>query len=153
MVQKPKIQYIGQFYIHGSEARQLQLEQQRQEYLSRKYLRRDREVYVDWVAIGALAVSVVMVVVMALGALQIYRDWQEYQQMAGYVSQLKQENAEKTRHYHEVFQEDIQDMINALDLVPIAQVEQAVLTVDLPEAKPEVRRIDEIKATLEGLFE
>ena len=30
MIQKPKIQYIGQFYTHGSEARKLELEQEQQ---------------------------------------------------------------------------------------------------------------------------
>ena len=31
MAQKAKIQYIGQFYVHGSEARALELEQQRKQ--------------------------------------------------------------------------------------------------------------------------
>ena len=29
MVQKPKIQYVGQFYVHGSEARKLELQQEK----------------------------------------------------------------------------------------------------------------------------
>ena len=44
MVQKPKIQYIGQFYVHGSEAIALELEEQRkqkdlQEKISGKVIR------------------------------------------------------------------------------------------------------------------
>ena len=31
MNQKPKIQYIGQFYIHGSEARALELQEQKKQ--------------------------------------------------------------------------------------------------------------------------
>ena len=31
MNQKPKIQYVGQFYVHGSEARALQLQQEKRQ--------------------------------------------------------------------------------------------------------------------------
>ena len=31
MNQKPKIQYVGQFYVHGSEARALQLQEEKRQ--------------------------------------------------------------------------------------------------------------------------
>ncbi len=156
MVQKPKIQYVGQFYVHGSEARQLQLEQERKARTSvpAKYLQKVQKIYVDPVAIAAILVSAVMLAVMAVGALQIRQDWQDYNRMSGYVSTLKQQNAEKTRKYHESYDlEDIRTKAKALGLVPVAEVSHTTMTVVMPEPEPEVRRIDEIKASLEGLFE
>ena len=35
MNQKPKIQYIGQFYVHGSEARALELQEQKKQAKTR----------------------------------------------------------------------------------------------------------------------
>ena len=43
MSQKPKIQYVGQFYIHGSEARQLELQEKRKQARSKLPLERLRK--------------------------------------------------------------------------------------------------------------
>ena len=74
MVQKPEIQYIGQFYVYGSEARQAAPKQSQRKS---KYLlpeirpQREQWIYVDPVALCAMVVAVVMLVALALGALQI----------------------------------------------------------------------------------
>ena len=95
MVQKPKIQYIGQFYVHGSEAKKLELQQQRTARFRQpiEKLQKIERIYVDPVALVGIAVAVVMLVTMVLGALQIRNDWMEYNEVASYVSWLKAEKA------------------------------------------------------------
>ena len=44
MSQKPKIQYVGQFYIHGSEARQLELQEKKKQAKSKLPLERLRKI-------------------------------------------------------------------------------------------------------------
>lgn len=156
MVQKPKIQYIGQFYVHGSEARQLELEQQRKKAktsLPLARLQKMEKIYVDPVALVGIAVAVVMLVVMMIGALQIRSDWAEYERVSAYVSQLKRENAEKTHEYRASYDlEDIRIKATAMGLVPKEELQTMTVTVTIPEPEPEISRIDEIKWFLEGLF-
>ena len=50
MNQKPKIQYVGQFYVHGSEARQLQLQEQKRQAktkLPHARVQKIEKIYVD----------------------------------------------------------------------------------------------------------
>ena len=65
MTRKPEIQYIGQFYVHGSEARQLELLEKKKQPKTRlpiAKLEKIEKVYVDPVALVAIAVSVFMLV-------------------------------------------------------------------------------------------
>ena len=74
MVQKPKIQYIGQFYVHGSEARALEQQEQKKKAKTKlplARLERIEKIYVDPVALAGIAVAVVMLAVMVLGAVQL----------------------------------------------------------------------------------
>ena len=85
MSQKPKIQYVGQFYIHGSEARQLELQEKKKQAKSKLPLERLRKievVYLDPVAIFGIVTALVMLTVMILGVLQIRDDWKEYRVMS-----------------------------------------------------------------------
>ena len=155
MVQKPKIQYIGQFYVHGSEARKLEepAKKKARTRLPMARLQQIGKVYVDPVAIVGIAVAVVMLVVMLVGALQIRDDWAEYNRMSGYVSSLKQTNAQKAQTYRDSYDlEDIRVKANAMGLVSRSEVETMTVTVTLPEPEPEVSKINEIKMFLEGLF-
>ena len=90
MIHKPEIQYIGQFYVYGSEARQLEHKKQRKPKtkLPMARVRKVEKISVDPVALGGIVVAVALLVVMAVGALQLYRDWTDYYQMSTYVSQL-----------------------------------------------------------------
>ena len=156
MVQKPKIQYIGQFYVHGSEAKKLELLEQKKKARNKLPMARLQQIetiYVDPVALVAMAVAVVMLVVMLVGALQIHRDWQEYERVCGYMSYLNKRNAELTQEYHSKYDiEEVRTKAMALGLVPKAEVETMSVSVHIPEPEPEVSRIEEIKDFLEGLF-
>ncbi len=154
MVQKPKIQYVGQFYVHGSEARKLeQPVKKNKTVLPLKKLQQIETIYVDPVALVGIAVAVLMLAVMLLGTMQLQEDWAEYKRLSGYVSNLNQENARLTQEYHDSFDlEEVRTKALALGMVPKSDVERRSVTVRLPEPKPQISRIDEIRGFLEGLF-
>ena len=156
MNQKPKIQYVGQFYIHGSEARQLQLQEEKRQAKTKLPLARIQQiekVYVDPVALAGIAVAVVMLVTMVLGAVQIKRDWEQYEQVSAYVSELKKENARKNHAYRLSYDlKDIESKALAMGLVPKSELQTATVVVTIPEPEPEMTRLDEIRFFLEGLF-
>ena len=156
MAQKPKIQYIGQFYIHGSEARALQLEEERKQAKARRPLARWQQVeliYVDPVAVLSILVSVIMLATMLTGALALKEDWAAYEQMEAYVSYLNRENAKLEQEYRSGYDlEDIRSKALALGLVPRDQLENRTVTVTVPVREPEPSRVDRIRQYFEDMF-
>ena len=156
MNQKPKIQYVGQFYVHGSEARALQLQEQKRQAktkLPHARIQKIEKVYVDPVALAGIAVAVVMLVTMVLGAVQLKRDWDQYERVSSYVSELKKENARKNHAYRLSYDlADIETKALAMGLVPKSELETMTVSVTVPEKLPQMTRMEEIRFFLEGLF-
>ena len=156
MNQKPKIQYVGQFYIHGSEARQLELQEKKKHAKSKLPLERLRKVeviYLDPVAIFGIVTALVLLAVMTVGVLQIRDDWKDYQTMSNYVSRLNSENAELKADYRSQYDlEDIRVKAEALGMVPKSQLEVRTVYVTIPKPEPERTRLEEIRWFLSGLF-
>ena len=156
MNQKPKIQYVGQFYVHGSEARQLQLQEEKRQAKTRLPLTRIQnieKIYVDPVALAGIVAAVVLLVTMVLGAIQIKQDWVQYERISGYVSELKRENARLTHAYRASYDlEDIKTKALAMGLVPMSELKTASVVVTVPVPEPEPTRMQEMKQFLEGLF-
>jgi len=157
MVRKPDIQYVGQFYVHGSEARELALQEQRNKAKTRLPLARlqnVQKVYVDPVALIGIAVAVVMLAVMILGAVKIHEAWTEYEQVSAYVDQLERENAVLEHGYRSGFDlEDIRVKAIALGLIPIEEVEVISVRVTVPVPEQEPTWWEEIVWFFEGLIE
>ena len=156
MAQKPKIQYVGQFYVHGSEARALQLEEERKKAKARRPLARLQQVeliYVDPVAVAGILVAVVMLMTMVTGALALKTDWAEYEQMATYVSYLKKENAKLAEEYRAGYDiDDIRSKALALGMVSRNELKTRTVTVTVPEQEPEMSRVDQIRTYFEDMF-
>ncbi|MCI7727140.1 MAG: hypothetical protein MSH58_08405 [Clostridiales bacterium] len=156
MSQKPKIQYVGQFYIHGSEARQLELQEKKKRAKSKLPLERLRKVevvYLDPVAIFGIVTALVMLTVMILGVLQIRDDWEEYRVMSNYVSRLNSENAQLQADYRSQYDlEDIRVKAQALGMVPKSELEVRMVYVTIPQPEPEMTWLEEIQWFLSGLF-
>ena len=156
MSQKPKIQYVGQFYIHGSEARQLELQEKKKQAKSKLPLERLRKievVYLDPVAIFGIVTALVMLTVMILGVLQIRADWKEYRVMSNYVSRLNSENAELQADYRSQYDlEDIRIKAQALGMVPKSDLEVRTVYVTIPQPEPEMTWLEELQWFLSGLF-
>lgn len=156
MSQKPKIQYVGQFYIHGSEARQLELQEKKKRAKSKLPLERLRKVevvYLDPVAVFGIVTALVMLTVMILGVLQIRDDWEEYRVMSNYVSRLNSENAQLQADYRSQYDlEDIRVKAQALGMVPKSELEVRTVYVTIPQPEPEMTWLEEIQWFLSGLF-
>ena len=156
MNQKPKIQYVGQFYIHGSEARQLEHQEKKKQAKSKLPLERLRKVeviYLDPVAIFGIVTALVLLAVMTVGVLQIRDDWKDYQTMSNYVSRLNSENAELKADYRSQYDlEDIRVKAEALGMVPKSQLEVRTVYVTIPQPEPERTWLEEIQWFLSGLF-
>ena len=156
MNQKPKIQYVGQFYVHGSEARALQLQEEKRQAKTKlplAQIQKIEKIYIDPVALAGIAVAVVMLVTMVLGAIQIKRDWDQYERVSSYVSELKKENARKNHAYRLSYDlEDIKSKALAMGLVPKNELQTMAVTVTVPEHEVELTRMEEAKLFLEGLF-
>ena len=156
MNQKPKIQYVGQFYVHGSEARQMQLQEEKRQAKTKLPLARIKaieKIYVDPVALVGIAVAVMMLVTMVLGAIQLKRDWDQYEQVAAYVSELKKENARMNHLYRSSYDlEDIKTKAVSMGMVPKSELQTMAVTITIPEPEVEPTRMEEIRFFLEGLF-
>ena len=155
MSQKPKIQYVGQFYIHGSEARQLELQEKKKakSKLPLERLRKMEVIYLDPVAIFGIVTALVMLTVMILGVLQIRDDWQEYRVMSNYVSRLNSENAELLADYRSQYDlEDIRVKAQAMGMVPKSELEVRTVYVTIPQPEPEMTWLEEIQWFLSGLI-
>ena len=155
MSQKPKIQYVGQFYIHGSEARQLELQEKKKakSKLPLERLRKMEVIYLDPVAIFGIVTALVMLTVMILGVLQIRDDWEEYRVMSNYVSRLNSENAEMWAGYRSQYDlEDIRVKAQAMGMVPKSELEVRTVYVTIPQPEPEMTWLEEIQWFLSGLF-
>ena len=156
MSQKPKIQYVGQFYIHGSEARQLEQEAKRKQAKSKlplERLRSVREISLDPVAIGGILVSLVLLAVMVVGALQLKTDWVNYRVMDSYVSRLSSQNAKLTEEYRSQYDlDDIRSKAQALGMVPREELQTRSVYVTVPQPEPEPTWWENLQWFLEGLF-
>ena len=156
MSQKPKIQYVGQFYIHGSEARQLELQEKKKQAKSKLPLERLRKVeviYLDPVAIFGIVTALVLLAVMTVGVLQIRDDWEDYKVMSNYVSRLNSENAELKENYRSQYDlDDIRLKAEALGMVPKTDLEVRTVYVTIPQPEPEMTWLEEVQWFLTGLF-
>ncbi len=156
MNQKPKIQYVGQFYVHGSEARKLQLQEEKRQAKTKLPLAKIQaieKIYVDPVALAGIAVAVMMLVTMVLGAVQLKKDWDQYEQVSAYVSELKRENARMSHVYRSSYDlEDIKTKALSMGMVPKSELQTMAVTVTMPEPEVEPTRMEEIRFFLEGLF-
>ena len=156
MIQKPKIQYVGQFYVHGSEAQVLERKKERRRAKTKLPLariERIEKIYVDPVALVGILVAFVMLFTMVVGVLRLQDDWAEYTQMSAYVSELKKENAELTKTYRDGYDlEEIRKRALALGLVPVEDTDTMTIHVTVPTPEPEPTLWENIVWFWEGLF-
>ena len=156
MAQKPEIQYIGQFYVHGSEAKKLarknEQKQARTELPSQR-IERVHKIHVDPLAIASLCLAAVLLVTMVLGALSLQTAWQELETAQQYVYELKNQNLLLESEYHASYNlEEIRSAALALGMIPRAEAQTMPLRVTVPQPEPERTFVDELVWFLEGLF-
>ena len=156
MAYKPEIQYIGQFYIHGSEAKKLaQQKQQKQAKttLPEQRIERVRNVQVDLLAITSLVLAAVLLVTMVAGALGLQKAWQDLEIAEKYVTMLQKEHRTLMTNYRSGYDlEQVRSAALALGMVSVEEAQTMQIRVTVPEAEPERTLWDEVVWFMEGLF-
>lgn len=156
MINKPEIQYVGQFYVYGSEAQKLETKKERRQAKTRLplvHIQHVEKIGLDPVALAAIVTAVILLAVMMMGALQIREDWMQYQTMSDYLSGLNRENARLSREYRSSYDlEEIRSKAQGLGLVPVEDVSTRIVWVAVPEPEPERTWIDDLIWFWEGLF-
>lgn len=156
MTNKPKIQYVGQFYVYGSEAQAIQRQQRKKARtrLPQAKMERIEKIYVDPVAIVAIGLAAVALVVMVLGALRIRTDWEQYRQMKERLAALNQQHQALVCEYREVLDlDEVRSRAESMGLVPKDSVKTRTIQVTPPEPKVERTWLDDLRWFLDGLLE
>ena len=157
MTPKPKIQYVGEFYVHGSEARKLEPKKERKApktMLPLERLKKKEQINLDPVAVMAIVVAVIMFFTMAVGALQLKSDWEEYHTTQRYLSYLNRENARLERVYRSSFDmEEIRSKALALGLIPREDAAEKGVQLVMPVPAAEESRESKLVTFWKGLWE
>ena len=156
MAQKPEIQYIGQFYIHGSEAKKLAQKKEQKKartQLPQHRFERARKVYVDPLAIASLCLAAVLLVTMVLGTLSLQTAWQELDIARQHVYELQSKNVALTAQYRSGYDlEEVRSAALALGMIPVEEAQVMKIQVTVPVQQPEPTFLENIVWFLEGLF-
>ena len=158
MALKPEIQYIGQFYIHGSEAKAVEIKQEPEEKKSDYRLplyrfEKLQKIHVDPLAVCSILLAAVLLVSMVAGTLQIQSAWQDLEAANRYVYNLEAIHRQRAAEYRAVCDlEQIRIAAEAMGMIPLAEAKTMELTVSIPEPKTEPTLWDDIVWFVEGLF-
>ena len=156
MVKKPDIQYVDTFYVHGSEARVLELKPRKRTIktvLPLSIPDKTIKIGVDPIALGGIVVALAMLVLLLVGTVQYVQVCGEYQAMMDYVVTVQNENVELKKTYTEGYDlAEIEAAALALGMVPAAEAEVIKVQVTVPQREPEMTFWEEMRWLCEGLF-
>lgn len=156
MVRKPDIQYVHEFYVHGSEAKVIELKPKRRvikTILPKMAPDKSIRIGVDPVAFCGIVVAVAMMVMMFVGFAQYINVRNENQAAMNLVIDLQNLNIEKQHKYEEGYSlPDIEQKALALGMVPIETAEVVYINPTVPVREPATTIWENIVWFLDGLF-
>ena len=156
MAKKPEIQYIDKFYVHGSEARVLELKPKRRiikTVLPLSVPDTTVKIHVDPVAICGIVVAVALLVALVIGSVQYMQVCREYRSMMDYVVSVQNRNVELREEYRDkVDLAAVEQRALELGMVPIDTVDKITIRAELPVEEPAQTVWDEIVWFCKGLF-
>ena len=156
MVRKPDIQYIDKFYVHGSEARVLELKTLKKKaktVLPSFYPQKETVIRVDALSLCAIAVAVAMAVLMVVGCFQLKASYDRYEVMSDYVISLQNENVKLSQRYYAGFDPvDIGWKAHALGMIPMEEAKTVAFSVTIPEEEPAPTFWEDMVWFLKGLL-
>ena len=153
MARRPDVQYV-RYYTDGSAARQLEPKTPRKKRQLPKVKQQPRQtLYIQPMAIAGVLLSVVMLVMMITGSVELYHAQQEKQAMEEYVLQLNKENIIKRAEYEESLDlETIEKSALALGMIPESEAKTITISIPVPEIVEEPGFWEKTVLFLEGLF-
>ena len=138
MDQKPVIQYVGQFYVYGSEVQARKKKEHKPVLPKAPRTGVQHCGYVDPVAVCGIAVAVLMLVVLAVGAFQLRAAMQQYNAQSEQLSAIKRENARLEHLYRTSLDlEAVQAQAEKLGMVPAEELEHRELVVTVGQTPEE----------------
>ena len=157
MVKKPDIQYIDRFYVHGSEARVLELKPKRRiikTALPMEAPDRTVKIAVDPVALCGIAVAIALLVLLVVGCVQYAGVCRQYQDMMDYVVTVQNENVALNHRYENSYDlNTVEEQALALGMVPASEARVIYIEAGAPPQRQlEMTFWEEVQWLLEGLF-
>ena len=156
MDRKPDIQYVDKFYVHGSEARVLELKPKRRiikTVLPLSAPDKTIKIGIDPVAICGVVVAVALLVALVLGTVQYVQVCRDYRAMMDYVVSVQNRNVELREDYRsKVDLEAVEARALELGMIPIENADRITIRVEKPVEEPEMTIWDEIEWFCKGLF-
>lgn len=155
MDQKPVIQYVGQFYVYGSEVQAQKKKEEKKRYTLPKMprLQRDHCIYVDPVAVCGIAVAVVMLVALVVGAIGLHDAMDRYNAQSAVLASVKRENARLEHQYRAGLDlEAVQARAEKLGMVPIEEVETKRIHVNVKTPAEEPTAWEDFVWFVKGLL-
>lgn len=156
MVRKPDIQYIGQFYVYGSEvpaAQPKRTQKRARTVLPKAKPERKICIAVDPIALAGIVVSVVLLVLMVVGGCRYMAVCGEYKQMSDYVIGLQNENVELREEFLDTCDlADIEQKALGIGMIPASEAKTVPITVTVPEETKEPTLWENMIWFLKGLF-
>ena len=153
MARYPDVRYI-QYYTDGSAARELQMPAPRKQKSKLPPVRRKKAyvLHVDPLALGAIVMSVVMVVLMVMGCVQLYNLQADNARMEGYIADLSTEHAELLHMYESGYElESVKEAALALGMIPAEEATTITIRVEQPVQQSE-DAWENFYAILAGIF-
>lgn len=156
MVRKPDIQYVQEFYVHGSEARVIELKPRRRvvrTILPKVAPDKSIRIGVDPVALCGIVVAAVMLILMLVGTVQYVNARNEYQAMSNQVIELQNENVMLRQQYRSSYDLDqVAHMANSLGMIPVEEAQVMYINPVVPVREPEPTVWENIRWFMDGLF-
>ena len=152
MARQFDVQYISA-YTDGNAARKLELPKA-PKTTRKRTARRSKKIviHVDPLAIMGILVAGIMMIAMAAGVYKLVNARQEMMAMDAYVQSLRQENTALQEEYDTGYDlENVRQTALALGMVPVEQVEQITIQVQVPQQE-QPGGWEQIRTFLAGLF-
>ena len=155
MVKKPEIQYIDRFYVHGSEAKVLELKPKRRIRTILPLSAPDNtiKITVDPVAICGIVVAIALLAALVFGSVQYVQVYRQYRAMMDHVVTEQNTNVELRETYRSgIDLVEIRDKALSLGMIPIEEATTVTIRAELPQREPEMTYWEEFIWLCKGLF-
>lgn len=154
MAQKTEIQYVGQFYVFGSEAPQPKAQPQKSKVKRPElHLKRLQKVYVDPVALCGVLIAVVMLSFLIAGAYHLRDTRTAYDQMKAQLVDLKRDNLKRNHEYRTSYNlEEIRAQAEKLGMVDAEEAERFTVFFSVPKEEKKNSAWDDFVWLISGMF-
>lgn len=154
MAQKPRIQYVGEFFLYGSEAPKVAPKSKKAPPKKPAlHLEKLQKIYIDPLALCCVLVAVVMMTVLLQGAFHMKELREQYDAAQEQLMELKRENASLSHSYHTRYDlEEIRESAEKMGMIDAQEADRFTVRFSVPVPEEEPSAWDEFLWLLSGLF-